>query len=78
MTFTFDELKLARERGYSDDEIWNTLSSEDKEIGLAKERGYSLKEVASITSGQPVPEGFAARPVEPERRAGGGVAATLS
>lgn len=76
MTFTFDELKLARERGYSDDEIWNTLSSEDKEIGLAKERGYSLEEVASITSGQPVPEGFAARPVEPEpeRRAGGGVA----
>lgn len=76
MTFTFDELKLARERGYSDDEIWNTLSSEDKEIGLAKERGYSLEEVASITSGQPIPEGFAARPVEPEpeRRAGGGVA----
>ena len=56
MTFTFDELKLARERGYSDDEIWNTLASEDKEIGLAKQRGYSLDEVASITSGQPIPE----------------------
>ncbi len=69
MTFTFDELKLARERGYSDDEIWNTLSTEDNEIGLAKERGYSLEEVASITSGQPLP---AAEP-EPERRAGGGI-----
>jgi len=69
MTFTFDELKLARERGYSDDEIWNTLSTEDNEIGLAKERGYSLEEVASITSGQPIP---AAEP-EPERREGGGI-----
>ena len=56
MTFTFDELKLARERGYSEDEIWNTLSSEDEEIGLAKQRGYSLEEVASITSGQPMPQ----------------------
>jgi predicted metal-dependent hydrolase len=62
MTFTFDELKLARERGYSDDEIWNTLVSEDKEIGLAKERGYSLEEVASITSGQPIPEAAPAQP----------------
>ncbi len=68
MTFTFDELKLARERGYSDDEIWNTLSTEDNEIGLAKERGYSLEEVASITSGQPMPKA-----PEPERRAGGGI-----
>jgi len=56
MAFTFDELKLARDRGYSDDEIWNTLASEDKEIGIAKQRGYSLEEVASITSGQPIPE----------------------
>jgi hypothetical protein len=56
MTFTFDELKQARERGYSDDEIWNTLASEDKEISLAKDRGYSLEEVTSIVSGQPIPE----------------------
>jgi hypothetical protein len=56
MNFTFDELKLARERGYSDDEIWNTLASEDKEISLAKQRGYSLEEVTSIVSGQPIPE----------------------
>ena len=56
MTFSFNELKTARDRGYSDDEIWNILSSEDKEIGLAKQRGYSLDEVASITSGQPIPQ----------------------
>jgi hypothetical protein len=56
MTFTFDELKQARERGYSDDEIWNTLASEDKEISLAKDRGYSLEEVTSIVSGKPIPE----------------------
>lgn len=66
MAFSFDELKFARERGYSDDEIWNIISSENKEIGLAKERGYSLDEVASIESGQPmqsveVPE---AEPIE--------------
>ena len=55
MAFSFDELKFARERGYSDDEIWNIISSENKEIGLAKQRGYSLDEVASIESGQPMP-----------------------
>ena len=55
MAFSFDELKFARDRGYSDDEIWNIISSENKEIGLAKERGYSLDEVASIESGQPMP-----------------------
>lgn len=65
MNFTFDELKLARDRGYSDDEIWNTLASEDEEISLAKQRGYSIEEVTSILSGQPIPESFA-KPIQDE------------
>lgn len=65
MAFSFDELKLARERGYSDDEIWNILSTEDKEIGVAKQRGYSLEEVASIDSGQAMPS-LEAPETEPE------------
>ena len=62
MAFSFDELKFARDRGYSDDEIWNIISSENKEIGLAKERGYSLEEVASIESGKPMPSVEAPEP----------------
>ena len=68
MAFSFDELKFARERGYSDDEIWNIISSENKEIGLAKERGYSLDEVASIESGQPMPSVEVAEPEPIEER----------
>jgi len=56
MNFTFDELKVARERDYSDDEIWGKLIEQDNSLSVAKERGYSLEEVASKLSGRPIPQ----------------------
>ena len=56
MNFTFDELKLARDREYSDDEIWGKLIERDNSLSVAKERGYSLEEVASKLSGRPIPQ----------------------
>jgi predicted metal-dependent hydrolase len=59
---TKDDLKTIRERGYSDDEIWNTLSKTNADFSVIKERGYSLDDVASRFSGQPIPEAAPAQP----------------
>jgi hypothetical protein len=53
---TQEDLKIIRERGYSDDEIWSKLAETNSDFSTVKERGYSLEEVASITSGKPMPE----------------------
>jgi hypothetical protein len=47
MTFDSNTLSTARERGYSDDEIYSKLVKSDPIFATAKERGYSLEEVAS-------------------------------
>jgi len=59
---TKNDLKTIRERGYSDDEIWNTLSKTNVDFSVIKERGYSLDDVASRFSGQPIPEAAPAQP----------------
>lgn len=46
MIFTSSDLSTARDRGYSDDEIWSKLSDADASFSTIKERGYSLDEVA--------------------------------
>jgi hypothetical protein len=51
MIFTADRLRKAREQGYSDDEIWDHLSSDDR-FNKAKQQGYGLDEIASYFDAQ--------------------------
>jgi transcriptional regulator len=53
---TQEDLKTIRERGYSDDEIWNKLAETNSDFSIIKDRGYSLDETASILSGKPMPK----------------------
>jgi hypothetical protein len=51
MIFTADRLQKARGQGYSDDEIWDYLSSDDR-FNKAKQQGYSLDEISSYFDAQ--------------------------
>ena len=50
MNFNADLLGNARKEGYSDDEIWDFVASQDERFKSAKQEGYSLDEVSDYFS----------------------------
>ena len=46
--FSSDELKLARDRGYSDDEIWSILKDQSQSYHEAKKSGFNLDRIAKF------------------------------
>lgn len=53
MNFNADLLGNARKEGYSDDEIWDFVASQDERFKSARQEGYSLDEVSDYFSSLP-------------------------